>query len=199
MFLFTIAFKLLNIVNTIHTPTFQVVKKCLVFVCTLICLKDDNIRQFRPAILYNIICNKENVLCLPYESKITPMADYLGGLSLCYLNFRKSFTRWVSQQECFRSRCPNDWGLKQKKRKKGDDNVEDYYYDEDEDGYHGYFKVDIFGFQSIYRFFFLICSIAAIPLRGYTYPFCLFYVFLKVDVVQYILTALHRSGKFFVV
>ena len=129
---------------------------------------------------------------------MTPMADYLGGLSLCYLNFRKSFTRWVSQQECFKSICPNDWRLKQKKRKKGDDNVEDYYYDEDDDD-DGYFKVDVFGFQSIYRFFFLICSIAAIPLRGYTYPICLFYVFLKVDVVQYILTALHRSGKFCVV
>ncbi len=121
---------------------------------------------------------------------------------------RKSFKRWFSQQEMFRSLCPKDWRLRQKRRdiqelfttdvdgntSLGED-PEDLYYYEDEDE-EGYFKVDIFGFQPVYRFVFLICSIAAIPLRGYPYCICLFYVFLKVDVVQYILTALSRSREY---
>lgn len=53
----------------------------------------------------------------------------------------------------------------------------------------------IVGFQSIYRVLFMICSLAAIPLRGYPYCFCLFYVFLNVDVVQYIVIALTRSRE----
>ena len=122
---------------------------------------------------------------------------------------RKSFKRWVSQQEMFRSICHKDWRLRQKKLgnqellttvKDGNTNLaedpKDLYYYEDEDK-DGYFKVDIFGFQSVYRFVFLICSIAAIPLQGYPYCICLFYVFLKVDVVQYILTALSRSCEYY--
>lgn len=77
-----------------------------------------------------------------------------------------------------------------------DPNYEDPYYYEDDDENDGYFKIDLFGFQSLYRLIFLACSIAAIFLRGYTYCICLFYVFLKVDVVQYILTALTRARKF---
>ena len=65
-----------------------------------------------------------------------------------------------------------------------------YYEDEKEDGY---FEVPIFGVQSMYRFVFLMCSIAAIPLQGYPYCICLFYVFVNVDVVQYIFTALYGS------
>ena len=74
------------------------------------------------------------------------------------------------------------------------DEFEDLYYYEDEDD-DGYFKVDFFGFQSMYRLIFLFCSIIAIPFRGYPYCICLFYVFLKVDVVQHIIEALTRSRE----
>ena len=122
----------------------------------------------------------------------------------------KMFKRWVTQQEIFKDRCPKDWRLKQKRRDvkipvigsddddTDDEDFEDLYYYEDDDDDDGYFTVDVFGFQSTYRFLFLICSIAAIPLRGYPYCICLFYVFLKVDVVQYILTALSRSRKYII-
>lgn len=65
----------------------------------------------------------------------------------------------------------------------------------DDDDCDGYFKIDFFGFQSLYCLIFLLSSIAAIPLRGYPYCICLFYVFLKVDVVQYMLEALTRARK----
>ena len=104
----------------------------------------------------------------------------------------------MSQQEVFKNSCPKDWRLKQKKRElkneKDKCKVVGIYYYEDEDD-EGYFKVDLFGFQSIYRLTFLFCSIIAISFRGYPYCICLFYVFLKVDVVQHIIKALTRSRE----
>ncbi len=125
--------------------------------------------------------------------------------------YRNTFTRWFSQQEILKDLCPKDWRLKQKRRnikkksskdkkkrrninQNNKDKFEEPYYYEDEDD-DGYFKVDFFGFQSMYRMIFLFCSLIAISLRGYPYCICLFYVFLNVDVVQHILEALTRSRK----
>ncbi len=94
----------------------------------------------------------------------------------------------------FKEHCPKDWRLKQKieilnKKSTDVDKLEKSYYED------GYFEVDPLGFQSMYRLIFLLCSGSAIPLRGYPYCICLFYVFLNVDVVQHILEALRRSCK----
>ena len=73
------------------------------------------------------------------------------------------------------------------------ENVDDYGNDDDD---IKYFKVDVLSFPVIYRFLFLISSITATFLSGFPYCFCLFYIFLNVDVVEQILLAIRKSGQF---
>ena len=57
-----------------------------------------------------------------------------------------------------------------------------------------YFKVNLLGLRSLYIFLFLFSSVAGILFKGYFYTICLFYMFMNVDVVEFVAVALHRSG-----
>ena len=70
------------------------------------------------------------------------------------------------------------------------ENVDDYGNDDD----IKYFKIDVLSSSVIYRFLFLISSITATFLSGFLYCFCLFYIFLNVDVVEHLFLALQKSG-----
>ncbi|XP_019858828.1 PREDICTED: inositol 1,4,5-trisphosphate receptor-like protein A isoform X2 [Amphimedon queenslandica] len=61
-----------------------------------------------------------------------------------------------------------------------------------------YYQISWSSFQSIYRIFFMVCSLVAwIPVPGlkYMYCLCMLYPFLKFDVVAYISRAIKRSIK----
>ena len=60
------------------------------------------------------------------------------------------------------------------------------------------YEVSWISFQSIYRIFFMACSLVAwIPIPGlkYLYCLCMLYPFLQFDVMSYISRAITRSSK----
>ena len=57
------------------------------------------------------------------------------------------------------------------------------------------YEVDIISFDPVYRFIFLICSIAAITTSGYFYCGCLLYTVIRNQVFRVVLLAIRRSGK----
>ena len=93
--------------------------------------------------------------------------------------FSNVCTEWVSRQESLERFCRASW------REKKTYPIPDQY-----------FGVDPLSFQSIYRVFFVMFSIAALILSGYFYCLCLAYIFLNSDIVQYMSIALQRSGKY---
>ncbi|XP_019850014.1 PREDICTED: uncharacterized protein LOC109580894 isoform X2 [Amphimedon queenslandica] len=57
-----------------------------------------------------------------------------------------------------------------------------------------YFKVNFFSFSTLYRIIFLLFSIAALTTSSYFYCGCILYVFIRSNVLNYVLTALARSA-----
>lgn len=57
-----------------------------------------------------------------------------------------------------------------------------------------YFRINFLSFSLLYRAVFLLFSIAALTISSYFYCGCILYVFLKINVLQNVLTALARSA-----
>ena len=57
-----------------------------------------------------------------------------------------------------------------------------------------YFGIYFFGFEPIYNILFVCFSILSLAFSGYWYCGCLIYVFLNIEVLEQVLTALRRSG-----
>lgn len=59
-----------------------------------------------------------------------------------------------------------------------------------------YFQISFFNFETLYRIVFVFFSLGGLLFSGYLYCGCLIYIFLKNRVLQYILKAVEKSGKF---
>ena len=57
------------------------------------------------------------------------------------------------------------------------------------------FEIYFFGLYTIYRLFFLVCSLLGLLLSGYFYFLCLPYIFIKIDVVHHVVRAIGGACK----
>ena len=57
------------------------------------------------------------------------------------------------------------------------------------------FEIYFFGLYTIYRLFFLGCSLLGLLLSGYFYFLCLPYIFIEVDVVKHVVRAIGGACK----
>ena len=96
-----------------------------------------------------------------------------------HFSYRVGFGEWCEMFELFRDKFgwleKRGW-FNKRDQKKG-------------------FQVYFFGIYTIYRLFFLACSLLGL-LSGYFYFLCLPYIFIKVDVVRHVVRAVSGTCKY---
>ena len=61
-----------------------------------------------------------------------------------------------------------------------------------------YFDINFWGVYTIYRLFFLACSILGLLFSGYFYCFCLPYIFIKSELLNHVVKAVQGKSKQFI-